>query len=79
MEYVINVSHKKNQKWLNAPKQHLLVSNARRFPIGRYTSQRPEAIILIMDIISHLLQILQVRTQNHIPERDKITMMQIFN
>lgn len=56
-----------------------LVGNSRRFAVHAQPGERPTAEILVVHVVRHVLEILQVRPYQHVAQRDKVAVLKIFH
>ena len=57
----------------------LLVESLEGLAVRTKASQLPTSEVLIMNVVCHVLQILQVSANDHIAQRQKVTMLQILH
>lgn len=64
---------------INGVIHYLLVAQAWLFAVGSETGQFTATIIFVVNIICDILQILQVCSNDHVTQSNKVTMIQIFH
>jgi hypothetical protein len=60
------------------PFSYLLVAQLRLAVVAQ-SGQLATSVVLVVHIVGHILKILQMRTNHHIAQRNKITMLQILD